>query len=186
MGASAGVNLIQRSADHVFYHAAHGGVAGRIAGDQLPIAQHCHAIRQVQNLIEPMRDVEDGDALCAQPVEMREEPFDFRRAQAGGRFVEDEQFRVAVECSGDGDFLLLRGREIAERPRGGNLKLASRKLRGGLSVQASPVHAAPAVTRPTFAEQEILGHGQVAAVRQLLMNRRDAGVDGVVRRREMN
>ena len=117
---------------------------------------------------------------------MREEPFDFRRAQAGGRFVEDEQFRVAVECSGDGDFLLLRGREIAERPRGGNLKLASRKLRGGLSVQASPVHAAPAVTGPTFAEQEILGHGQVAAVRQLLMNRRDAGVDGVVRRREAN
>ena len=62
----------------------------RIAGDQFSIAQHGYAIRQAQNFIEPMRDVEDGDAFGTKPVEMREEPCDFRRAQAGGGLVEDE------------------------------------------------------------------------------------------------
>ena len=36
------------------------------------------------------------------------------------------------------------------------------------------------MTRPRLAEEQVFGNGQVAAIGQLLMNRRDAGVDRVM------
>ena len=61
------------------------------------VAQHRHVIAQPVQLIQPVTDVDRGDASLAQPRDQRKEPFGFRRRQAAGRLIEDDEPRAATD-----------------------------------------------------------------------------------------
>ena len=140
------------------------------------IAQDDDAIGELQDLIQPVRHVENRDALRAEAFKMGKQAFNFRLGQARGWFIENEKLCVPIQRPGDGDLLLLCGGEIAEDLSRGNSELATGELACGFLVQARPVHAAPRVTRPAFAEEQIFGNGEMSAIGELLVNGRDAGI----------
>ena len=60
-----------------------------------------------QQLVEPMRDVDQPRALASQIAEQGEQPIDFLRRQGRSGLVEDQQARVRTERARDLDQLLL-------------------------------------------------------------------------------
>ena len=78
------------------------------------VAQHGAAVGQRHDLVEPVRDIDDRDALLLHAPEHREQPFDFARFQRRGRLVEDQQPAAPAQRLGDGDELALRERQAVD------------------------------------------------------------------------
>ena len=88
---------LHRAADH------HAGELflrrfARVDGaDVLALAQNGHAVGDLHDLVELVRDEEDALALFRQPAHDLHELFDLLRCEHGGRLVKDEDLVVAVE-----------------------------------------------------------------------------------------
>jgi hypothetical protein len=54
------------------------------------VPQYGHAIRQREDLIQPVRNVDDGDAARAKPSQAVEKPLSLRFAQGRRRLVENQ------------------------------------------------------------------------------------------------
>ena len=66
-----------------------------------PVAQHGHAIGNLEHLIETVRDVDHRDAASAQSAQRREQPRHLVSRQARGRLVEDKDLGFGRERAGD-------------------------------------------------------------------------------------
>ena len=94
-----------------------GGQAGQLARQhEAPVAQDGHALAEREDLLEPVRDEEDGDARLAQRRRDAEQALDLDRRQGGGRLVHHDHPRVERQRLGDLDELLLGDREPARDP----------------------------------------------------------------------
>ena len=147
--------------------------AVEVLADQTAVAQHRHPVGDLVDLVEEVRDEQDRDAAVAQAAHHPEQLGDLVGVQARGRLVEDQHPGVDVDRTGDRDELLDRDRVLAER-------------RGRVDVQVEPVERlrGPAVHRPAVdaaeatglaAEQDVLGHREVGAEVDLLVDGADAG-----------
>jgi hypothetical protein len=103
-------------AGHEHDQFAVGRVAGGTRGDEPAVAQDAHPVGERGDLVEPMADVEDGNALGAQLAEQGEKRCRLRAAEGGGGLVQDEHTAGLVEAGGDFDQLLVAD---AEGGRGG-------------------------------------------------------------------
>ena len=65
--------------------------------DGLALAKYRDSVRDAHDLVELMRDDDDGLAVVAHVMEYGEELFRLLRGQDGGRLVEDEDVRAPVE-----------------------------------------------------------------------------------------
>ena len=63
--ARARIDLLERPADHVEREPRRVDLARAIDGDQRPVSQNGNPIGQLEDLVEAMRNVQDGDALLA-------------------------------------------------------------------------------------------------------------------------
>src|SRR5438552_1854040 len=72
------------------------------------VAQDGHAIGDGEDLVQPVRNIDDAEPLAAQTPERVEQPLDFRRRQRSGGLVEDHDLRVKRERAGNLHHLLLR------------------------------------------------------------------------------
>ena len=79
-------------------------------------AQHRHAVRNGEHLLQAMRHEDEAAARQAQPAHDVEQPVDFARRKRGRGFVEDDELGPHAERLGDLDELLLRRREPADLP----------------------------------------------------------------------
>ena len=93
-----------------------------VFADELAVAQHGHAIADLVDLVEEMRDEQDRDALVAQPADEREQRLHFVGIEARGGLVEDQHARVG------GRRRAPRWRAAAGR-RAGRRRAASRRGR---------------------------------------------------------
>ena len=66
-----------------------------------PVAQHDHAIGDLEHLVETVRDVDHRDAASAQPTQRREQPRHLVGRQARGRLVKDKNLGLGRERAGD-------------------------------------------------------------------------------------
>ena len=102
------------------------GVRGREFADDLAVLHHVDAIGELQHLVEPVRDEDEGGARF-QRAHAAEQNVDLRALEDGGRLVEqnDEMARgVLVERQRLG--------ELHHLPRG-EARLSSARVRGSTS-----------------------------------------------------
>ena len=81
----------------------------------MAVAQHRVAIAEAEDLLEPVRDEDDRQALGLQRPDDAREVGDLRFAQRRGRLVHDDEPGPHRERAGDLDQLLLGDRKIAHR-----------------------------------------------------------------------
>ena len=87
----------------------------RIDGGHGPAtAQHRHAVGDGLDLVELVRDEDDGLPLLGHRAQSFEERFGLLRSEHGGRLVHDQNARLAVERLQDLDALLLADRELPD------------------------------------------------------------------------
>ncbi len=73
-----------------------------LAGDAA-VAQDNHPVSNLEHFVEPMRHVDHGDPARAQSAQRGEQPRHLIRRQAGGGFVEHQDFSLGGERPGDRD-----------------------------------------------------------------------------------
>ena len=84
-------------------------------GDQFAIAQHGDLVGQAHDVGQNVRDVDDGGAVAAQPVDEAEEALRLACGQRGRRLVKDDDARVEAQRLGDFGKLALAGRELLDQ-----------------------------------------------------------------------
>ena len=137
-----------------------GGVHG---GDPPAVLEHGDPVGEVEDLGEPVRDVQEADAALLEPAHERVEQLDLVVGERGGRLVHDEQPGVQGERLGDLDDLLLR------RRRGCRTRASAGEARSRRSTASSSRGAVrmPAVDEPAadrlVAEEDVLGDGALRA-----------------------
>ena len=82
--------------------------------DLLAAAQHGDAVGDLQHLVELVADEDDRHALAHEVLEDAEELERLLRREHGGRLVEDEDVRAAVERLEDLDALLLADGDVLD------------------------------------------------------------------------
>jgi hypothetical protein len=93
-----------------------------------PVAQDRDPLGDARKLLEPVRNVDDRDAVSFQPCNLFEEQIDFARGQHGRGLVEDEDACLADQIARDLDHLLVSDTECGD-------------WRGGVDrVEADPRH----------------------------------------------
>ena len=127
-----------------------------------------------------MRDVDDAEALRAEPADHLEEEVGLALGERGGRLVEDDDARRRRRRAGDGDDLALGDREGFDDRLGVERDAEPVEKRAGLAVHAAIVDEAEAADR-LAAEEDVLGDAEIGLEVELLVHRDDAEGLGVGR-----
>src|SRR5271165_2601131 len=113
-----GVFVLDAASHHHVHDLGDGQPGEGPRGDQLAIPQHGHAIADLVDLVQAMRNIEDRHAPRLEAPQDLEQPFDLLRSQGRGRLVEDEKLAFVTERLGDLDQLHLSDAEAGnERGR---------------------------------------------------------------------
>ena len=110
--------MIQLAADH---HPHQLAGANRGAGDGVdpaPVLEDGDPPRQLEDLFQPVRDVEHGQTALLQEPHPLEEGVDLVRRKRGGRLIHDQDAGLERERLGDLDRLLLGDGELAHQGAG--------------------------------------------------------------------
>ena len=175
----ARVHLVDGSPGHHPNHRIRLERLDRQGADPAAVPQHREAVADGEDLLEPVRDVDDAHAVRAHPPDQIEQHVDLPLGEAGGGLVHDDDPRLEGHGLGDLHQLLLGG----GKPGHGQARI---QIRGqGLEqFGAAPVHFAgvlePAPAR-FAAEKDVVRHVQVGAEVELLMDEGDALLPGVPR-----
>ena len=115
----------------------------------------------------------------------REQAFDLRRRQSGGRLVEDNDARAREQDAGELNQLLHPDGKIAEPRTRVDVEPEVLQLLGRGFGHPTPGDDAETVDR-LGAEKDILGDAQFRCYAELLMHHADAGGQRIARRAEMD
>ena len=116
-----------------------------------------------------------------EPSDDVEQPLDLARAQRRRRLVEDDQARIERERLGDLDELSLRRREVA---RLGVERQRALLAEIGEDFAGATAHGRPrkAARPPELGQKDVFEHGKIGREARLLHHHRDAGVERLARR----
>ena len=149
--------------------------------DQPAVAQHRHPLADLEHLMQPVRDVNDGDAFCLELLDDGEEPLDLRRRQCRRRLVQHEELAVIAQRLGDLDQLHLGNAErLDARPRI-DVEADLLEQRDGAPVERLAVDDAEGAAWQVF-QHQILGDAEIRQKVELLMHDADAALLRIVRR----
>ena len=153
--------------------ARRGLVDGEAGRDGAAVLEDGDPIADLADLLEPVRDVDDGDTLGGEVADHAEQVVDLALVEDGGRLVEDEQPGVVGEGARHADDLLGGGREPADRAGGRDLGVPE----PGEQL-ARPTDRLPALAEAggaeLVAEEDVLGDAEVGNEVELLVDRGDA------------
>ena len=180
------------AADHHFGQPGHVGVLRTALGDELSVPQDGDAVRGVDDLVQPVRDKDDGDAARGDILHHLEELRRLALGQHGGRLVKHEQLHAPlVNLAGDFHKLHIADRQtghegifvnrhahVIQRPaRVGGHRLHIQRFK--VFAEHAGNHARPA----DFAvELDVFGDGEARQQHELLMHHADALGHRVMRR----
>ena len=71
----------------------------RAGVDPPPVAKDGHRVAQPEDLVEPVRDVDDRHAVAPQEVDHLDQPLDLARLERRGRLVHDHDAVVGVDTA---------------------------------------------------------------------------------------
>ncbi len=166
-------------AEHVLDQGATVDLVDLVRRDPLPVTQHGHAVAQLEDLVEPVRDEDDAPPLRDEVACRPEHALDLRLAERCRGLVEDQEARVADEESRDLDELALPDRERLDR--GAELHVTEAELVEDLARALR--QAAPAVHERHVhaAEVDVVLHAELGDEAELLVDERDPVRLGVLR-----
>ncbi len=180
--------LLERSRDvdlPTDHEGGEGAGRGRLridGADGPATAQHRHAVGDGLDLVELVRDEDDGLPLLGHRAQGLEESFGLLRSEYGGRLVHDQNARLAVERLQDLDALLLADRELPDARPGIDCEaVAAAQLPDPLLDRARMNDEAPPVTT-VVAEDDVLGHGERLDEAEVLVHHADPCIERVARR----
>ena len=153
--------------------------------DLAAVAKDGDRVRNLQDVVEEMRDEDDASAALAQLGENAEQALDLGRRQRGCRLVENDDARAREQDARELDKLLNADRKIAEARARVDVEPEIFQLHGGGLGHPPPGDDAEAVDRLS-AEKDIFGDAQFRRDAELLMHHPDAGRERVARRAEMD
>ena len=102
--------------------------------DPAPVAKHGHDVAQPEDLVEPVRDVDDRHAIAAQKIDDLHQPLDLARLERGGGLVHDDDPVIGVDRACDGDHLLHAEAQLPERTPDVDMDAVPREAGGGFAV----------------------------------------------------
>ncbi|BFO19230.1 hypothetical protein SHKM778_56180 [Streptomyces sp. KM77-8] len=155
-------------ADHVPHQGGTVQFAGGGATDQSAVAQDRDPVGHGHDLVDVVRDVDDGDALVAQPAHQGAYLSGVLGAQTGGRLVEDQRLAAPAHLPRDLDHGLLGDGQRAGDAGDVDADAEAGQGRAGPVADGFPVDGAEGPGRQV-AQHDVLGdgeaHGQFAALR---------------------
>jgi hypothetical protein len=149
--------------------------ARRHPRDGAPVLHHRHAVAHRHHLVELVRDEHDRAPLVAQRAQHRPQLLHLGRGEHGGRLVEDQRLRAAVERLEDLDPLRLAHRQLGHEAVGGDGEPRARAERLDLAHRPRAVERRP--PRELAAQHHVLGHREARDEHEVLVHHADAGVD---------
>src|SRR6185437_47570 len=176
------IDLLDRAVDHQGHQLVLVGVLDVPGADQGAVAQYRDAIGELEHLLEAVADVNDGDALVAQPPDQRKKLRRFLARQIGRGLVEDQEPGPAQGGAGGGDELLLPDGEAAEL--GARRQVEPHVVEQALRLAPHLALVQEPVFQALIAQKDIGRDRQVAAEHDLLMHGVDAVIDRFLRRVE--
>ena len=153
-------------------------VAGVDRADALALAQDGHAVGHGHDLIELVRDEEDGLALARKLLHRGHELVDLLRGEHGGRLVEDENLIVAVEHLENLDALLHADGDVLDL--GIEVNLQAVFFRELLDLFARFLALDEAKLRRLRAEDDVVEHGEHVDELEVLVHHADAERGGII------
>ena len=108
------VDLIERPVDHFADQVPLVGFGDDVGADQLPVAQHRDTVGDLEDLLHPVADIDDRDALAVQAPDQREELVGLGAGQVAGRLVEHQEPGAPAGSAGGRDQLLLTDGQVAQ------------------------------------------------------------------------
>ena len=141
VGGSRRINLRDLAADHQLDQAGLVDCVGRAGADAFAVAEDRHAVGEAEDLIEPVGNVDDADAVRAQLGDYLEEQFLLALGEGGGGFVHDHEPRAGAEGAGDLDELLLGHRQRAHGGIGRDWRADAGEQPGGGGPARLPIDA---------------------------------------------
>ncbi len=136
-----------------------------------PVAQHGDPVRQSEDLLETVRNVDDAQAALAQPAQHGEQALHLESRQRRRRLVQDQHPRVDGERARDLDHLLLGDAQAGDRGGRGDphAQLVEQRLDGAHHLAAPQEQPAALPAQP-----DVLGDAQFRHEREFLINDADA------------
>ena len=108
--------LRHRVPDHQRREARAVGARGRAVRHLAPGAQHRDAVGDRQHLVQLVRDEDDREPVRREPAQHAEQAVHLLRGEHGGRLVEHQDARAAIEHLEQLEPLLLADREARHAP----------------------------------------------------------------------
>ena len=144
------------------------------------VLEHGNRIADLEDLVHPVRDVDDRLAGIPQASDVLVENLDVRGIERSGRFVQDEDRGIRLYTVRDFHELALSDRQLGNQRPGLQIEpeIDQRALRVG--IHASIIEAAEARAR-LAAEKEVFGNSQIGQERQLLKHGRYAEFESFAR-----
>ena len=167
------VGLGNRAAHHHRHHPLFGDVVDRTGADVHAVAQNGVVVRQLENLIELMRDKQDRFAVLLQALNDLIELQNFMLRERGGRLIEDYHLSFKGERPGDGDHMALGDTEGFQRRARVNLYLEAGENFAGFAVHGGPVELLQQAAMQILADEDIFGDREFVEQHGFLMNRGD-------------
>src|SRR5205814_6574823 len=144
------------AADHSCDETAVVELAQRCGDNPLPVAKDGRRVADLVDLLEVVRDVEDGDAARLDTPNTVEEALDRAALERRGRLVEDQKARADRECARDLDDLLLLDRELRDGLVDVEVEAPLEQQPARLPAQLVPVDE----PLPAAAEEDVLADAQ--------------------------
>ena len=143
---------------------------GGTAVDDLAVAHHRDAVGQFVHLVQPMRDIDDGDTVALELFDQAEQLAHVGLLQRLGRFVEEKHLGTGCERARDLDDMALGKRKLGHAPVDRHAQLVGRNPRQDAVGRLGAARSG----QRRRGQLKIFQHGQIRRQRRVLIHRRDA------------
>ena len=175
-GVRGGARLERLPADHRRDDALVGHLVAGQLRDELAVAQDVDPVRELEDLLEPVADVDDAHALTGERLEHRQELEHLGIVHRRGGLVDEHDLGPGAETAGDLDERPLDDRQVAD----GRIEVDAAdpepvETAVDLTAGGAPVEEDAELRRP-LAEQHVIEHAHVGADEELLRDEPDTGL----------
>ena len=166
-----GIVLRELTSDHQLNQALLVGIFDIECADILPVPQDGNPVTDLKQLVQAVRDVDDGDALLLQIPDDVEEPSLFLDRDGGGRLVQNQDAGVAQDGLADLDDLAVGHGQFADPGLGRDVALELFQQLGRFSVTFRIVDKEAGIT--SVAHEQVVGYRHGLELNHLLIHNGD-------------
>ena len=169
-----GIAVRELASDHLPDDLIFGDVlCRREVGDGLTVTQDGDRIGDIADLVQLVRDHDAGDAVRLQGLEQVQQVFAVLLVEGSRGLVQNKNFTILTQRLGDLHELLLADADLVDGRIGIFVQTDALQKRDGGGADLVPVD--DAVFAQRFADEHVLGDGELRDHSQLLMDDGDTG-----------